>query len=95
MEGKNQDLLIEGAKAFGIHLDKKAIESFDLYLRELLKWNQKINLTSIRSEKGIVLKHFLDSLFGLPSSPKKFFYPGYGVWGRFSWYPLENRSTHP
>ena len=62
MEKENRTLLIEGAKAFGIDLDEKGIEAFDLYLRELLKWNQKINLTAIRTEKGIVLKHFLDSL---------------------------------
>jgi len=62
MELKNQDLLVEGAEAFGIRLNEKEVAAFDLYLRELLKWNQKINLTAIRSEKGIVLKHFLDSL---------------------------------
>jgi 16S rRNA (guanine527-N7)-methyltransferase len=70
MEEKNKDLLIEGAKAFGIHLDKKTIEAFDLYLRELLKWNQKINLTAIRSERGIVLKHLLDSLSVYPYLPE-------------------------
>jgi 16S rRNA (guanine527-N7)-methyltransferase len=47
-------------------LNEKEVEAFDLYLRELLKWNQKINLTAIRSEKGIVLKHFLDSLSVYP-----------------------------
>ena len=62
METDNKDLLIQGAKTFGIRLDGKAIEAFEVYLKELLKWNQKINLTAIRSEKGIVLKHFLDSL---------------------------------
>ena len=66
METVNKELLIEGAKTFGIHLDDKAVEAFDLYLQELLKWNQKINLTAIRSEKGIVLKHFLDSLSAHP-----------------------------
>jgi 16S rRNA (guanine527-N7)-methyltransferase len=70
MEKKNKDLLMEGVKAFGIHLDKKAIEAFDLYLKELLKWNQKINLTAIRSERGIVLKHFLDSLSLYPYLPE-------------------------
>jgi 16S rRNA (guanine527-N7)-methyltransferase len=70
METANKDLLIEGAKVFGIHLDEKAVETFDLYLQELLKWNQKINLTAIRSEKGIVLKHFLDSLSVYPYLPK-------------------------
>ena len=66
METASKNLLTEGAKAYGIFLDEKAIEAFELYLRELLKWNQKINLTAIRTEKGIVLKHFLDSLSVLP-----------------------------
>ncbi len=66
MEAENKELLTEGAKVFGIYLDKKTFEAFDLYLKELLKWNQKINLTAIRSEKGIILKHFLDSLSVYP-----------------------------
>jgi 16S rRNA (guanine527-N7)-methyltransferase len=70
METENRRLLIEGAKAFGIDLFEKTMEAFDLYLRELLKWNEKMNLTAIRSEKGIVLKHFLDSLSVFPHLPK-------------------------
>ena len=70
MEMGNKNLLIEGAKAFGVSLDKEAVEAFDLYLKELLKWNQKMNLTAIRSEKGIVVKHFLDSLSVCPYLPK-------------------------
>ena len=70
METENRRLLIEGAKAFGIDLFEKTMEAFDLYLRELLKWNEKMNLTAIRSEKGIVLKHFLDSLSVVPHLPK-------------------------
>jgi 16S rRNA (guanine527-N7)-methyltransferase len=70
MEIPNKDLLVEGAKTFGIYIDEKAVEAFELYLKELLKWNQKINLTAIRSEKGIVLKHFLDSLSIYPYLPK-------------------------
>jgi 16S rRNA (guanine527-N7)-methyltransferase len=70
MKTANKDLLVEGAKTYGIYLDEKAIEAFDLYLQELLKWNQKINLTAIRSEKGIVLKHFLDSFSAYPYLPK-------------------------
>lgn len=71
MEAENKDLLVEGAKTFGIYLGGKTIEAFELYLKELLKWNQKINLTAIRSEKGIVLKHFLDSLSVHPYLPKQ------------------------
>ena len=71
LEIENQKILIEGGKAFGVDLDEKAIKAFDIYLKELLKWNQKINLTTILSEKGIVLKHFLDSLSVKPYLPKR------------------------
>ncbi len=70
MEIQNRNLLVEGAKTFGVYLDDEANESFGLYLKELLKWNQKINLTAIRSEKEIVLKHFLDSLSVFPFLPE-------------------------
>jgi 16S rRNA (guanine527-N7)-methyltransferase len=70
MERESKDLLMEGAKAFGIHLNERDVVAFDLYLRELLKWNQKINLTAIRSEKGVIVKHFLDSLSAYPHLSK-------------------------
>jgi len=70
MEVENRNFLTEGARAFGIRLDEKGAEAFDLYLKELLKWNQKINLTAIRTEKEIVIKHFLDSLSVYPHLPK-------------------------
>jgi 16S rRNA (guanine527-N7)-methyltransferase len=70
MESENIGLLVEGARQFGIDLDKNALDAFDLFLKELLKWNQKINLTAIRTEKGIIVKHFLDSLSICPHLPK-------------------------
>jgi len=70
MEMENKKLLIEGAKTLGIHLDEKTVAAFDLFLWELIKWNQKINLTAIRSETGIITKHFLDSLSVHPYLPK-------------------------
>ena len=66
MEAENKKLFMEGAKAFGIDLDERTADTFDLYLKELLKWNQKINLTAVRTEKGIIVKHFLDSLSVFP-----------------------------
>jgi len=66
MEAENRNLLVQGGRTFGINLDEKTIEAFNLYLKELLKWNQKINLTAIRSEKEIVLKHFIDSFSVYP-----------------------------
>lgn len=69
MERENRELLVKGAAQLGIQLEEKKVDAFDLYLRELIKWNQKMNLTSIRTEKGIVLKHFLDSLSVVPHLP--------------------------
>jgi len=35
------------------------------YLQELIRWNKKINLTSIDRPKEIIVKHFVDSLAAL------------------------------
>lgn len=72
MEKENKEILIKGAEFFGVKLDQKLIDQFDLYLKELIKWNQKINLTAIKSEKEIVIKHFLDSLSVIPFLPSDF-----------------------
>jgi len=37
-------------------------DQFVAYWRELQRWNSRINLTAIRNDQEIVLKHFLDSL---------------------------------
>ena len=94
MEIPNKNLFVEGAKAFGIDLDEKEIEAFELYLKELLKWNRKINLTAIRSEKGILLKHFLDSLSVYPYLPECSFILDIGSGAGFPRHSVKNRSTH-
>ncbi len=89
MEITNKNLLAEGAKAFGIDLDEKAIRAFAVCLEELLRWNQKINLTAIRSEKGIVLRHFLDSLSVAPYLPDHAFILDIGSGAGFPGIPLK------
>ena len=37
-------------------------ESFYTYMKEILNWNEKINLTAIKDEKEFIVKHFVDSL---------------------------------
>jgi 16S rRNA (guanine527-N7)-methyltransferase len=93
MEFENRDLLVEGAETFGIRLNVEQVAAFDLYLRELLKWNQKINLTAIRSEKGIILKHFLDSLSVYPYLTKTTSLLDIGSGAGFPGIPL--RIVHP
>lgn len=46
----------------GITLTHRQLAAFSLYEKELLEWNEKMNLTAIRDVPGIRTKHFLDSL---------------------------------
>ena len=56
------DILKEKAEKYGILLDEKALERFDLYAKLLVEWNEKINLTAITEPEEIAIKHFLDCL---------------------------------
>ncbi len=60
------NLLIKGAQALGLDLDPATLERFRLYLEELKTWNARINLTAIKTDREIIVKHFLDSLAVLP-----------------------------
>jgi 16S rRNA (guanine527-N7)-methyltransferase len=55
-------LLIEGARELGVDLSDAQVESLFVYMEELKKWNEKINLTSIVEDKEIIIRHYLDSL---------------------------------
>jgi 16S rRNA (guanine527-N7)-methyltransferase len=57
-----REAFVDGAKTLHIPLTIRQIDQFHLYLRELLAWNQKVNLTSITDEREVAVKHFLDSL---------------------------------
>lgn len=40
----------------------KNVDKFYNYMKLLLEWNEKINLTAIKNEKEFIIKHFIDSL---------------------------------
>ena len=48
---------------FGLDLSSAQAEQILAYLHLLLRWNQKINLTAIRSPEECVTRHFGESLF--------------------------------
>ena len=54
--------LIEKAKKVNIEIDAKKEEQFYNYMKLLLEWNEKINLTAITEQNDIILKHFIDSI---------------------------------
>ncbi len=62
-------LLVEGARAFGLALSADQVAQFDRYLRALLDWNRRVNLTAITEPRAVVIRHFLDSLSCLLAFP--------------------------
>ncbi len=54
--------LKSSVKKLGIGLTPLQIGQFELYYRELVDWNTRINLTSITDYEDVQIKHFFDSL---------------------------------
>lgn len=59
------------AEKEGIRITDKVIADLDVYLKELLEWNEKFNLTGITDPNDIWHKHFMDSLTVFKSIPEK------------------------
>ena len=49
-------------KDVNLDFDERKYNMFMQYLDLILKWNEKINLTSITDKKQIIQKHFIDSV---------------------------------
>src|SRR5689334_10325320 len=54
---------------FRIELNDEQISAVRQYLSVLLKWNDKINLTSIRDPLEILYRHFCESVFAASAVP--------------------------
>ncbi len=59
---KWQTILINGAHELGIDISLQQTQQFVIYAQELVKWNKKINLTTITDPFEIAVKHFIDSI---------------------------------
>jgi 16S rRNA (guanine527-N7)-methyltransferase len=46
----------------GLRLSRAQLTALAIYEQELISWNERFNLTAIRTADGIHIKHFLDSL---------------------------------
>lgn len=64
MASARNDVLGEGLSALGVELGHQA--ALEAYLALLKKWNKPFNLTAVRSERDMVIKHLLDSLSVAP-----------------------------
>ncbi len=59
-------LLREGCARWGLTLSPRQIQQFVTHYVELVRWNQRVNLTAITDFEDVQVKHFLDSLAALP-----------------------------
>lgn len=64
------DSLSAGLKKIEIDLSAQVIAQEELFLDELLRWNARVNLTSIRDRNEALEKHLLDSLVLLKYVPR-------------------------
>ena len=63
------DLLKAGLEELGLGYSEKQVEAFITYLEELKKWNGAYNLTALKTDRDIIIKHFLDSLLFAKALP--------------------------
>ncbi len=56
------NLLALGVRDFGLELSPDKLQAFEIYYRELRRWNRRANLTALISPEEVQIKHFLDSL---------------------------------
>lgn len=86
---KWRNLIYEGAKDLHIQIDNQKIEKFAIHAQELMKWNQKKNLTAITDPFEVAVKHFLDSILPLKIIPSNGSLLDIGSGGGFPGIPLK------
>jgi 16S rRNA (guanine527-N7)-methyltransferase len=65
-----ESILRKGLKELSLTFGEDQIKAFMTYLTELKKWNKAYNLTSLKTDEDIVIKHFMDSLLYLEAIPE-------------------------
>jgi 16S rRNA (guanine527-N7)-methyltransferase len=66
-----EKLLKNGLNKIGFSYSEEQINAFMIYLSELKKWNRVYSLTALKTDKDIIIKHFLDSLLYLKAIPEE------------------------
>lgn len=65
------ELIKKGLIDLGFSSSEWQLNAFMTFLSELKKWNRAYNLTSLKTDRDIIIKHFLDSLLYLKAVPAK------------------------
>lgn len=56
------DILKEAASSVSLQFDEEKYNKFIIYMDLIKEWNEKINLTAIKDDEGIIKKHFIDCI---------------------------------
>ena len=64
-----EDILRKGLHELGLKAPDAQLVQFDVYLSELKRWNKAYSLTSLKTDRDIIVKHFLDSALYLKVIP--------------------------
>lgn len=65
----SEDTIRRALEEFQVSVDEKQILLIQRYIKILLHWNEKLNLTAIRDPLEILHRHFCESMFGAVSVP--------------------------
>ncbi len=65
-----ESILKNGFAELSLTHSRAQLNSFMTYLTELKKWNKAYNLTGLKTDEEIIVKHFLDSLLYLQALPE-------------------------
>lgn len=57
-----KEVLKKEALNIGLELTNEQLQKFQKYKELLLEWNEKMNLTAITDDYGVIMKHFIDCL---------------------------------
>ncbi|MDD5474942.1 MAG: 16S rRNA (guanine(527)-N(7))-methyltransferase RsmG [Syntrophales bacterium] len=61
-----QDIFIQAADDIGFTVTEEQARRFEIYRSELLNWNSKMSLVSLKTPYDLPVRHFVDSLTLLP-----------------------------
>jgi 16S rRNA (guanine527-N7)-methyltransferase len=90
-EPELREFTISSVRELGLTIVESHAEQFMRYLAHLIEWNKTINLTAIIDPRGIIIKHFVDSLAALVATgfPEQAVVLDVGSGGGFPGIPLK------
>lgn len=81
--------LAAAAQAVGATLGEADLDRFERLTALLLEWNERVNLTALKTVDDIVDKHYVDSFYGHPHLPAAGFVLDIGTGAGFPGVPLK------